>query len=59
VLQAIIRDDHISAVFDEHCRSSRPIRINDDRAPAAPREQNGFVTSDGCIGICFHAHRCS
>ena len=57
VLQAIIRNDHVNTIVDEHGCSSRPIRINDDRAPAAPREKNGFVTRDRCIGTCFHAHR--
>ncbi len=47
MLQAVIRDDEIGTVCNEHGRPACPIRIDDDRAAGPHGDQHGFVAY-GC-----------
>jgi hypothetical protein len=57
VLQAVVGDDDIDAVLDEHVGRAQSIRIDDDGTAAALRKQYRFVTDHAGIAVGLHAHR--
>ena len=57
MLQAIVGDDDVNTIFDEHLAGSHTIRVDNDGATRATGQQDGLVADDCRVAVRFDPHR--